>query len=72
MKTLHNEVVVITGAASGIGRALALECARRGARRLIGADAKILDLVYRLVPARSSAWLSAVARRRRDAFKAAA
>lgn len=30
MKTLENKVVVITGAGSGIGRALALECARRG------------------------------------------
>jgi short-subunit dehydrogenase len=31
MKTLENMVVVITGAASGIGRELALESARRGA-----------------------------------------
>lgn len=31
MKTLENKVVVITGAASGIGRALAVEVARRGA-----------------------------------------
>jgi NADP-dependent 3-hydroxy acid dehydrogenase YdfG len=31
MKTLEDKVVVITGAASGIGRALALETARRGA-----------------------------------------
>ena len=35
MKTLNNRVVVITGAASGIGRALALECARRGARLML-------------------------------------
>lgn len=35
MKTLQNKVVVITGAASGIGRALALESARRGARLLL-------------------------------------
>ncbi|HET6561145.1 MAG TPA: SDR family NAD(P)-dependent oxidoreductase [Marmoricola sp.] len=31
MRTLEDKVVVITGAASGIGRALALETARRGA-----------------------------------------
>ena len=30
MKTLHDKVVVITGAGSGIGRALALDLARRG------------------------------------------
>lgn len=30
MKTLKNKVVVITGAGSGIGRALAVNCARRG------------------------------------------
>ncbi|QYJ03983.1 SDR family NAD(P)-dependent oxidoreductase [Nocardioides panacisoli] len=30
MKTLADQVVVITGAGSGIGRALALDCARRG------------------------------------------
>ena len=35
MNTLKNKSVVITGAASGIGRALALECARRGARLLL-------------------------------------
>jgi NADP-dependent 3-hydroxy acid dehydrogenase YdfG len=32
MKTVNNKVVVITGAASGIGRALALNLAARGAR----------------------------------------
>lgn len=30
MKTLKNKVVVITGAGSGIGRAVAVDCARRG------------------------------------------
>ncbi len=35
MHTLNNKVVVITGAASGIGRALALACGRRGARLLL-------------------------------------
>ncbi len=35
MKTLDNKVVVITGAASGIGRALAVEIAGRGARLAI-------------------------------------
>ncbi len=32
MKTLHDKVVVITGAGSGIGRALALNCAQRGSQ----------------------------------------
>ena len=35
MTSLHGKAVVITGAGSGIGRALALECARRGARLLL-------------------------------------
>jgi short-subunit dehydrogenase len=35
MQTLKDKVVVITGAASGIGHALALECGRRGARLLL-------------------------------------
>ena len=35
MFTLRAKVVVITGAASGIGRALALECARRGAHLML-------------------------------------
>ena len=35
MTSLKGKAVVITGAGSGIGRALALECARRGARLLL-------------------------------------
>ncbi len=34
-------------------------------RLLIGADAKILDLLYRLFPARASRWLTALAKRQR-------
>jgi NADP-dependent 3-hydroxy acid dehydrogenase YdfG len=35
MNTLHGKVVVVTGAASGIGRALAFALARRGAKLLL-------------------------------------
>lgn len=35
MNDLKDKVIVITGAASGIGRALALDCARQGARLLL-------------------------------------
>jgi NADP-dependent 3-hydroxy acid dehydrogenase YdfG len=50
MKTLVDKVVVITGAASGIGRALAVDVARRGARVAISdidepGLAETLDLV---------------------------
>jgi short-subunit dehydrogenase len=35
LRSLHGKAVVITGAASGIGEALALGCAKRGARLLL-------------------------------------
>lgn len=37
-KTLEDMRLVVTGAASGIGRAIALEAARRGAQRLVATD----------------------------------
>jgi len=46
MRTLKDKFVVITGAASGIGEALALACAARGARLLLAdIDAAGLDRV---------------------------
>lgn len=42
-------------------------------RVLIGNDARVADWIYRLVPTRASAWLTALARKRRDrAARAAA
>jgi NADP-dependent 3-hydroxy acid dehydrogenase YdfG len=41
-------------------------------RLLIGADARVADWIYRLVPARASAWLSALARRERRKYEAGA
>jgi len=38
---------------------------RRDTRLMIGADARLLDLLYRAVPSRASAWLVALARRQR-------
>jgi NAD(P)-dependent dehydrogenase (short-subunit alcohol dehydrogenase family) len=44
MKTLSGKTVAITGAASGIGRALALECAQLGARlAIVDIDERGLD-----------------------------
>jgi NAD(P)-dependent dehydrogenase (short-subunit alcohol dehydrogenase family) len=50
MKNLHDKVVVITGAASGIGRATALAFAREGARlHLVDVAADALEETARLV-----------------------
>ncbi len=44
---LAGRVIAITGPTSGIGRALALECARRGAEvLLLGRNVKKLEVVY--------------------------
>ena len=52
MRTLNGKFVVITGAASGIGEALALACAARGARLLLAdIDATGLDRVQQTVQA---------------------
>jgi len=50
-------------AAAAILRALD----RRQTRLLIGTDARIGDLLYRIAPSRSSAWFAALARKRRGA-----
>ncbi len=38
-------------------------------RLMIGADAKVMDLLYRLWPTKASAWLTQLSRRQRDKFK---
>ena len=51
MKSLHGKVAVVTGAASGIGRELALACAAEGARvALADVDEKGLAETARLLP----------------------
>jgi short-subunit dehydrogenase len=51
-RSLRSKAVVITGAASGIGEALALACAKRGARLLLAdIDAAGLERVQRAVAA---------------------
>jgi len=45
-ESLSNKTVVITGASSGVGRAIALQFARKGARLVLGARRRfILDEV---------------------------
>ena len=52
MKTLANKVVALTGAGSGIGRALALQLAAKGSRlALADVDAKGLDETISMLPA---------------------
>ena len=49
---LRDRVVLITGASDGIGRALALECARVGARVILhGRNTKKLEAVYDAIEA---------------------
>ena len=53
-QTLEDMRLVVTGAASGIGRAIALEAANRGARRLVATDVNgdgLADLSAALPPA---------------------
>ena len=55
MKPLADKVVLITGASSGIGRGLALELARRGAKLgLVARRADVIEEVVREVEAAGS------------------
>ena len=38
---LENRTILITGAARGLGREIALACGRAGARLVLGADSEI-------------------------------
>ena len=68
MHSLENNVVVLTGAGSGIGRALALQLAARGARlALSDIDAAALQETAALLPAGCEARLYALDVSRREA-----
>jgi NAD(P)-dependent dehydrogenase (short-subunit alcohol dehydrogenase family) len=59
---LRDRVVLITGASDGIGRALALECARVGARVILhGRNSKKLEAVYDAIEALDGALRPSIA-----------
>lgn len=70
----HNKVVLVTGASSGIGRALALELARRGAKLgLVARRKEVLDEIVTEMEADSSRVLSIAADvQDRESMRAAA